>query len=94
MRLEVCDIEGGSGSVVALSGEVGFGEVQELKIRLDSALKLGGKALLLDLAKVSFIASDGLGALIRTRAHAERLGRRPCWCARRRGFWTCLRRRN
>ena len=75
MRLEVCDIEGGGGSVMALSGEVGFSEVQELKARLDSALKLGGRALLLDMANVSFIASDGLGALIRTRAHAEQLGK-------------------
>ena len=75
MRLEVCDIGGGSGSVATLSGEVGFGEVQELKARLDSAHKLGGRALLLDLANVSFIASDGLGVLIRVRTHAEQLGK-------------------
>lgn len=75
MRLDVCEVAGGGGSIVALGGEVGFSEVQELKSRLDRVLKGQGGGLVIDLGEMSFIASDGLGVLIRTRAHAEQAGK-------------------
>ena len=56
--------------MVSLSGEIGFSEVEELERGLHEALDAEG-AVLVDLGGVSFIASDGLGALIRTRTQAK-----------------------
>ena len=75
MRLELCEMEGGGGAIVTVEGEVGFSEVQALKMKLDQALKVKGKGLAVDLSGVNFIASDGLGVLIRTQAHAAKEGK-------------------
>ena len=76
MKLEVSDFAGWSGKLVTVSGELGFSEVTELKGRLDEVLKGDAQAILLDLGGMSFVASDGLGVLIRARAHAEQLGKK------------------
>ena len=61
--------------MVSLSGEIGFSEVEELERGLHEALDAEG-AVLVDLGGVSFIASDGLGALIRTHTLTQAQGRK------------------
>jgi anti-sigma B factor antagonist len=75
MKLEICDVGGSCGAIVTLTGEVGFSETRELMTLLDQVLQADARGLVLDLADLSFIASDGLGVLIRTQAHAEKLGK-------------------
>ena len=75
MKLNVSQVEGKSGTVVAIGGEIGYSEIQELKLGLDDVLGTDSGALLIDLEHVSFIASDGLGVFIRARAKAEEHGK-------------------
>jgi len=73
--MEICDVGGNCGAIVALAGEVGFSETRELMTLLDQVLHADSRAVVLDLVDLNFIASDGLGVLIRTQAHAEKLGK-------------------
>lgn len=75
MKLTVRQVEGKSGTVVAIDGEIGYSEIRELKSGLDKVLGTDAAAVLVDLAEVSFIASDGLGVFIRARAKAEEHGK-------------------
>ena len=75
MKLNISQVEGKSGTVVAIGGEIGYSEIQELKRGPDGVLATDADALLIDLEDVSFIASDGLGVFIRARAKAEQHGK-------------------
>ncbi len=55
-------------------GEVHFLEAGELEQRLLAALEAGCTDLVVDISGVSFLTSEGLGALSRARREARRLG--------------------
>ena len=75
MNVEIRDVDGAPGKVLAFSGEVGFSEVPQLKSLFDEVMTGESRAILVDLGDVNFIASDGLGAFIRARANAEERGK-------------------
>ncbi len=75
MKLEVKDVQGKSGTILAIGGEVGFSEVPDLKRSLEEVLNADSGTILVDLSGLSFIASDGLGVFIRARANAEERGK-------------------
>lgn len=75
MKLEIKDVQGKSGTILTIGGEVGFSEVSDLKCSLEEALNADSGAVLLDLSELSFVASDGLGVFIRARANAEERGK-------------------
>lgn len=72
MQFQVKSLDG-KGTVLSVSGEIGFSEVPELERGLGQAMCSGGPVLV-DLSGVSFIASDGLGAFIRAQTQAHQRG--------------------
>jgi len=62
--------------IVAVTGEVTFSNVADLKGRLDAALDGDAQHLVVDLTDVTFIDSSGLSALLTASAEARRRGGR------------------
>ncbi len=62
-RVEVTTLALGQ-AVVTVRGELDLFTAPRLQEALEAALKLGGRRLVVDLAKVSFIDSSALGVLI------------------------------
>ena len=65
MTLEIVEHDSGGVTILELSGRVTLGEAsQQLRTRLKEALGRGKNRLVLDLAKVGYIDSAGLGTLV------------------------------
>ncbi|HEY3281522.1 MAG TPA: STAS domain-containing protein [Armatimonadota bacterium] len=62
IRVYVTDLQGVP--LLEVSGEVDLGTLPQLQRALERALSRNGNQLILDLRKVSFIDSSGVGALI------------------------------
>src|SRR5436305_12227298 len=68
--------------IAAVTGEIDISTVAQLRERLFELADSGG-TLIVDLNRVTFIDSAGLGALVRTaRRIAEHGGRLPAVCSR------------
>lgn len=63
-----------AGAVIAIEGEIGIIEVEELNRHLVRVLNRGPKIAVLDLSGVSMIGSAGMGALIAFRRDLGRVG--------------------
>jgi len=74
MQVEVQDLAEKNASVVSVHGQVHLLEAKELEERLEEVLNDGRAHIILDMSDVSFIASDGLGVLIKVRGDARRAG--------------------
>ena len=61
-------------TVVAISGEVTFSNVNGLGRQLTGALEAGARNLVVDLSGVAFIDSSGLSALLSASARARERG--------------------
>ncbi len=59
---------------VSAAGEVDIATVEEFLAEVRSALDAGATAVELDLSRVTFIDSSGLGALVRLRSEADDRG--------------------
>src|SRR6478752_3056636 len=72
MHLQVDTVRRGDYTVLQPQGEIDFATGPQLKDAITEALVAGDVHLVVDLLKVDFIESTGLGALIggRRRAHA------------------------
>ena len=72
MHLQVDTVRRGDYTVLQPQGEIDFATGPQLKDAITEALVAGDVNLVVDLLKVDFIESTGLGALIggRRRAHA------------------------
>jgi anti-sigma B factor antagonist len=72
MHLQVDTLRRGDYTVLQPQGEIDFATGPQLKDAITEALVAGDVNLVVDLLKVDFIESTGLGALIggRRRAHA------------------------
>ena len=75
MNLTISERPDWNGIIVQIGGEVGFSEAPLLLERMDELFEGATSGVALDLEQMSFIASDGLGALIRIRAHADKKGK-------------------
>ena len=76
MQLKTRILEENAGTVVVLSGEIDFSEIDGLRTGLEEVCNTAEGLILLEMSGVSFIASDGLGVLINTRALAEQRGQK------------------
>lgn len=76
MNASVSRIANGTVGVVAISGEIDFSVVPEVRKALEEAFEGKCACVLVDLSGVSFIASDGLGALIEAQRRAQADGRK------------------
>ncbi len=74
MQVEVQDLAEKEASLVRVSGQIHLLEARELEQRLEETLTDGQPNIILDLTAVSFIASDGLGVLIKVRGDARTAG--------------------
>jgi len=74
MELAVKDLTEKNASVVEVSGQIHLLEARELEQRLEEVLNDERPNIVLDITDVSFIASDGLGVLIKVRGDARRSG--------------------
>ena len=74
MQVEVQNLAEKKACVVSLHGQIHLLEAKELEQRLAEVLHGGCANLVLDMTDVSFITSDGLGVLIKTRGDARRAG--------------------
>jgi len=63
-----------SAAVVEVGGQVHLLEAKELENRLEDIMRKGEQKIILDMSEVTFIASDGLGVLIRLRGDAKARG--------------------
>jgi len=60
---------------LTVAGDLDMATALELETRLDAHLRAGGvNAVVLDLARVGFIDSAGVGALVAIRERAQELG--------------------
>ncbi len=75
MDLEVKLESGRSEAVLRLSGRITAGDPQmHLRAAVDPLLEQGFERVVLDLARVSYLDSAGLGELLRARARAGEVG--------------------
>jgi anti-anti-sigma factor len=74
MQLEVQELPGKKACIVSVHGQVHLLEAKELEQRLEGILQDDHPHLILDMTDVNFIASDGLGVLIKIRGDARRAG--------------------
>jgi len=74
MQLEVQELTEKDACVVSVHGQVHLLEAKELEQRLAAILQDGRPNIILDMTDVNFIASDGLGVLIKIRGDARRAG--------------------
>jgi anti-sigma B factor antagonist len=65
---------GGDSFIVTLTGEIDLHTAPSLEQALDGVLALGGTAVALDLAEVSFVDSTVLVVLLRYRERLQNLG--------------------
>ena len=74
MQLHVDHLGGKGTRLLCVQGEVHFLETAELESHIRVALEVGCSDLVVDISGVSFLTSEGLGALLRARREARRLG--------------------
>jgi len=74
MHVEVQDLGEKNACLVSVHGQIPLLEAKELEQYLQSVLTDGRPNIVLDMTDVSFIASDGLGVLIKVRGDARRAG--------------------
>ena len=74
MQVEVETVAEKNACVVRVHGQVHLLEAKELEGRLEDVLADDQLNIILDMTDVSFIASDGLGVLIKVRGDARRAG--------------------
>ena len=74
MQVEVAELAEKNACLVSVHGQVHLLEARELESRLEDALADGRPHIVLDMTDVSFIASDGLGVLIKVRGDVRRAG--------------------
>jgi len=74
MQLAVKDLTEKNASIVEVTGQIHLLEARELEQRLEEVLNNDRPNIVLDITDVSFIASDGLGVLIKIRGDARRSG--------------------
>jgi anti-anti-sigma factor len=65
---------GGDAFIVTLTGEVDLHTASSLEQALEGVVALGGTAVALDLAEVSFVDSTVLGILLRYHERLQNLG--------------------
>ena len=75
MNTRIETAEDGRCAVVCVEGEIGFTEVPTLHQAISDVIESDSQAVFVDLSAVSFIASDGLGALILAHTEAESAGK-------------------
>ncbi len=61
-------------AIVEVGGQVHLLEAKEVENRLEDVIRQGGHNLILDMSGVTFIASDGLGMLIKVRGDTRSQG--------------------
>jgi anti-sigma B factor antagonist len=75
MKIEIRQLEAKKAGVVRIEGEVGFTETVEVREGIAEALRSGASRVFVDLSGVSFIASDGLNALVQAFQEAQAVGK-------------------
>jgi len=76
MNAEVSQLADGKVGVVSVEGEIDFSVLPRMREVLDEAHALDPSCVLVDLTRVTFIASDGLGVLIEAHRRADEEGRK------------------
>jgi anti-sigma B factor antagonist len=74
MNLSMSASSAGEQTVLELGGEVDLHTAGRLADRLTALLDSGPRTLVVDLNRLSFLDSTGLGALVTARNHAARTG--------------------
>lgn len=74
MSLELSTGELDGHTVVAVGGEIDLSNADTLRAELVAVLDERGPDIILDLADLGFISSQGLTALVAAQQHARRLG--------------------
>ena len=74
MQIDVLYPENADTCVLCVQGEVHSVDARELERHLVTGLQTSRSDLVVDLSGVGFITSEGLGALVRARQQARRLG--------------------
>lgn len=74
VTMQVRKIPEKSAAVVEVGGQVHLLEAKEVENRLEDMMRDDEQNIILDMSGVSFIASDGLGVLIKVRGDARARG--------------------
>ena len=69
MNVEKSEVDGTV--ILSLEGHIGEAESQELEKALSETFKAGSHRVVIDLSKVDFMTSSGLGVLLTMVAHAK-----------------------
>ena len=75
MKIHVRKLAKKNAGVVCVEGEVGYSETADLRQAIAETLRSGVDRVFVDLSGVSFIASDGLGALVQAFQEARAAGK-------------------
>ena len=76
MNAQVSTLAEGQVGVVSIRGEIDFSVVGDVRKAIEQAVRTKPLWLLIDLTDVSFIASDGLGALVEAKRNSDSDGRK------------------
>ena len=75
MTIKTKTIQDGTIAIIEVRGSlVGDGETDELRADVDDFVEQGNKRLILDLHKVNYMNSSGIGAVIHAHTHFVKAG--------------------